>query len=197
MLKGNLSSRPFYNERLVAMVVMGAALLGVLLTIFNVTAFSRLSGERSRQQEEEQKSLSEAERVQQSAEKLRQSLDQSNLSTLAEATREANWLIEQRTFSWTEFLGFLEKTLPRDARLVAVAPRIERNVSKIVMLVNAKQPGDLATFIDSLEATAAFKDVVPTDQTRLEDGTLSITLESTYVADVLPSSKRATKGGRP
>jgi Tfp pilus assembly protein PilV len=74
MLKGNLSSRPFYNERLVAMVVMGAALLGVLLTIFNVTAFSRLSGERSRQQEEEQKSLSEAERVQQSAQKLQQSL---------------------------------------------------------------------------------------------------------------------------
>jgi len=199
MLKGNLSSRPFYNERAVSMVVMGAALLGVLLTIFNVTAVSRLSGERAKQQAEEERSLSEAERVRQSAQALEQSLDKSNLLTLAEATREANWLIDQRTFSWTEFLGFIEKTLPRDARLIAVAPRVERNVFKIVMLVNAKQQGDLEAFIDALEATNAFKDVLPTDQTRLEDGTLSITLESAYVADVLPSSKRTTtiKGVRP
>jgi hypothetical protein len=197
MLKGNLSSRPFYNERLVAMVVLGAALLGVVLTIFNITALSRLSGERAKQQAEEQQSLSEADRVRQSAQKLQQSLDQSNLRILAEATREANWLIDQRTFSWTEFLGFIEKTLPRDARLVAVAPRVERNVFKIVMLVNAKQQGDLETFIESLESTAAFKNVLPTDMTRLEDGTLSITLESTYVADVLPSSKRSGKGVRP
>ena len=76
-------------------------------------------------------------------------------------------------------------------------PRVERNVFKIVMLVNAKQPSDLVTFMDALEATAAFKDLLPTDQTRLEDGTLSITLESTYVAGVLPSSKRTGKGVRP
>ena len=135
--------------------------------------------------------------MRQSAQKLQQSLDPSNLRTLAAETREANWLIDQRTFSWTEFLGFIERTLPRDARLVAVAPRVERNVFKIVMLVNAKQQGDLETFIEALESTAAFKNVLPTDMTRLEDGTLSITLESTYVSDVLPSSKRSGKGVRP
>ena len=197
MLKGNLSARPFYNERLVSMVVVGATLLGVLLTIFNIMAVSRLSTERSKQQAEEEKSLSEADRLRQSAAKLEQSLDKANLSVLTEATREANWLIDQRTFSWTEFLGYIEKTLPRDARLIAVAPRVERNVFKIVMLVNAKQQGDLQTFIEALESTSAFKDVLPTDQTRLEDGTLSITLESTYVADVMPSSKRTVKGVRP
>lgn len=197
MLKGNLSSRPFYNERLVSMMVAGATLLGVLLTIFNIMAVSRLSTERSKQQAEEERSLSEAERLRQSADKLEQSLDKGNLLTLADATREANWLIDQRTFSWTEFLGYIEKTLPRDARLIAVAPRVERNVFKIVMLVNAKQQGDLQAFIEALESTSAFKDVLPTDQTRLEDGTLSITLESTYVADVMPSSKRTVKGVRP
>jgi len=197
MLKGNLSSRPFYNERLVSMVVVGATLVGVLLTLFNIMAVSRLSTERSKQQAEEAKSLSEADRLRQSAAKLEQSLDKGNLSMLTEATREANWLIDQRTFSWTEFLGYIEKTLPRDARLIAVAPRVERNVFKIVMLVNAKQQSDLQTFIDALESTSAFKEVLPTDQTRLEDGTLSITLESTYVADVMPSSKRTIKGVRP
>ena len=45
--------------------------------------------------------------------------------------------------------------------------------------------------------TQALHDPLPTDLTRLEDGTLSITLESTYVADVLPSAKRTIKGVRP
>jgi hypothetical protein len=179
------------------MVVLGATLLGVLLTVFNILAVSRLSTERSKQQAEEEQSLSEAARLRQSADKLEQSLDKGNLLTLTEATREANWLIDQRTFSWTEFLGYIEKTLPRDARLIAVAPRVERNVFKIVMLVNAKQQSDLKIFMEALEATSAFKDPLPTDQTRLEDGSLSITLESTYVADIMPTSKRTVKGVRP
>jgi hypothetical protein len=197
MLKGNLSSRPFYNERLVSMVVLGATLLGIALTIFNATSLYRLSGERSKQEAEEERSLNEAARITQSAQKFEQSLDRSNLLVLADATREANWLIDQRTFSWTEFLDHVEKTLPRDARLVSVAPRVERNVFKIVMLINAKQQGDLETFLDALTATGAFKDILPQDTQRLEDGTLSITLQSTYVADVLPSSKRTAKGVRP
>jgi len=196
MLKGNLSSRPFYNERVVSLVVTGAAIIGVLLTIFNVSSLYRLSGERAKQEAEEQKSLSEEERVKESAQKLQQSLDKSNLLVLAEATREANWLIDQRTFSWTEFFGYIERTMPRDARLVSVAPRVDRNGFKIVMLVNTKQLGDLETFIDALQSTSAFKDTLPTDQQRLEDGTLAVTLETTYTVDVLPSSKRG-KGARP
>ena len=197
MLRGNLSSRPFYNERLVAMIVVGATILGVLLTIFNATALYRLSGERAKQEAEEARSLNEADRVRQSADKLQQSLDRSNLLMLANATQEANWLIDQRTFSWTEFFGIVERTMPRDARLFSVAPQIDRGVFKIVMLVNAKQVSDLEMLLDALETTTTFKDVLPTNQQRLEDGTLSITIESTYVSDVIPSQKRSAKGVRP
>ena len=197
MLRGNLSSRPFYNERLVSMIVLGATVVGIALTIFNATSLYRLSGERSKQQAEEARSLSEAERVRQSAQKLEQSLDPQNLHVLAEATREANWLIDQRTFSWTEFFDLVEKTLPRDARLISVAPRVERNVFKIVMLINAKQQSDVETFIEALDATGAFKDNLPADRQQLEDGSLTVTLQSTYVADVLPSARRTGKGARP
>ena len=69
--------------------------------------------------------------------------------------------IDQRTFSWTAFFGLIEKTLPLDARLVAVSPRVERGVFKIVMLVVARRLSDVQEFIEKLKATGAFYDVVP------------------------------------
>ena len=44
MLRTNLATRPFYNERLVHWLLGAAALLVVLFTAFNVSEFLRLSG---------------------------------------------------------------------------------------------------------------------------------------------------------
>jgi flagellar biosynthesis/type III secretory pathway M-ring protein FliF/YscJ len=103
VLKGNLSTRPFYNERLVSLVVGGAMLLAIALLVFNVTSLYRLSGQRGQQNAEQEVSRAETARVNAEADRLRQSLDRSNLLVLAKDTREANDLIDSRTFSWTEF----------------------------------------------------------------------------------------------
>jgi hypothetical protein len=87
--------------------------------------------------------------------------------------------------------------MPRDARLMAVAPRVERGVFKIVMSVNAKQRDEVATLIDALLATGSFKDIFPVDSTALEDGTLTTTLESEYLAVGAPVGKRSGRGDRP
>ena len=197
MLKGNLSTRPFYNERLVSLVVGGAMILAIALLVFNVTSLYRLSGQRGQQNAEQEVSRAETARVNAEADRLRQSLDRSNLLVLAKDTREANDLIDQRTFSWTEFFTIVEKNMPRDARLMAVAPRVERGVFKIVMSVNAKQRDEVATLIDALLATGSFKDIFPVDSTALEDGTLTTTLESEYLAVGAPVGKRSGRGDRP
>ena len=58
------------------------------------------------------------------AERARRSVDRAQLETVAAAAREANRLIDQRTFSWTELLNRLEATLPgRRARPVHPAGR--------------------------------------------------------------------------
>ena len=48
MLKTNLSSRPFYNESLVNGLLALAVIVGLGLTIFNVTRASALYEERSK-----------------------------------------------------------------------------------------------------------------------------------------------------
>ena len=40
-----------------------------------------------------------------------QGVDQNALMTLAGSAREANALIEQRTFSWTTFLTYIESAI--------------------------------------------------------------------------------------
>ncbi len=180
MLKGNLATRPFYNERLVGAVVAIAAIAGLALTAFNATATLRLSAERQVQQADQDRVEAEAAKSRTAAAALQSSLDRSNLIMLAGATAEANALIEQRTFSWTSFFDMVEKTLPLDARLLAVAPRVERGVFMIVMSLNVKRPEDVEQFIDALNRTGTFFDLLPGDMQRNEDGAFTATLSGGY-----------------
>ena len=195
MLKGNLSTRPFYNERLVSLIILIAAIAGIALTGFNGVTIYRLSGERSKQKAELDRVAAEAIKSRAAASALEQSLDRSNLLLLAGATSEANALIDQRTFSWTAFLGLVERTLPLDARLIAVAPRVERGVFMIQMQINVKRREDLEAFIDALLATGAFYDVLPSEQQRNDDGTLSATLSAGYLAPGVPGLKQPGRKG--
>lgn len=189
MLKGNLSTRPFYNERLVTLVLAVATAIGVALTVFNVMTIYRLSAESTRQSAEQDRTEKDAARISAGAAGLQQSLDRSKLLVLANATREANSLIDQRTFSWTAFFGLVEKTLPQDARLVAVSPRVERGVFRIAMIVNAKAQQELEAFIDALLGTGAFYDLLPAEQQRNDDGSYTATISGSYLAPAPPAAK--------
>lgn len=202
MLRGNLSSRPFYNERLVGLVlaIVGAAALA--LAAFNATQLLSLSSKRSALQAEIDRDKGEATRIRTQAEALKKSVDQSTLKLLVGSTREANTLIDQRTFSWTTVLGLIEKTLPLDVRLVTVEPKFDRGELKVVMAVIAKRYTDLDSLIDALYSTGAFYDVLPPTQDLNDDGTLTVILESSYQAPTAPEKPAATpaktgKGGRP
>ena len=198
MLKGNLSTRPFYNERLVGLVVVLAAVVALGLTVFNATTIYSLSAERSRQKADQDRIEAEASKTRAAATAVSNTIDRTNLLSLAVATNEANNLIDQRTFSWTAFFGLVEKTLPMDARLVAVAPRIEKGVFMIVMQINMKRPEDLEAFMDSLLGTGSFSDLLPGGMQHNDDGSYVATLSGGYNAPGVASVSRKTvtrKGG--
>ena len=199
MFKGNLSTRPFYNERLVGILIAIGLLIGLGLTVFNVTAIYQLSAERTRQRADQERVEAEAAKSRASAAALQSSLDHSNILLLASETNEANTLIDQRTFSWTAFFGLVEKTLPLDARLISVAPRVERGVFMIVMQVNIKHPNDLEAFMDSLNGTGAFFDLLPGEMQRNEDGLFVATLSGGYnaPASMGAQSKSSSRRGGP
>jgi hypothetical protein len=97
------------------------------------------------------------------------------------AAREANTIIDQRLFSWTDLLNRLENTLPDNVRITALRPSVARDATiTITMTVAADGVDDIEQFMANLEETTAFSDVYPLDDEPSEDGGVRASLEGRY-----------------
>lgn len=190
MLKGNLSTRPFYNDRIVTVAIAAVAVLVVVISAVNISQLVRLSSERSAVRARLEADAREAARIRTEAEALQGQVDRVTLARLASSAREANQLIDQRTFSWTGLLGQLEDTLPPGVRLTAISPRAERGEFRVALAVVARDLSDIDTFIEALLETGGFYDVAPIEQRANDDGTYQAVVQASYL------SPRATMLGQ-
>lgn len=193
MLRGNLATRPFYNERLVSLVLVLLTIVAVGWSVFNATRLTSLSSQRSALRGQIAADEAQAAQVRADAAAVQNSVDRAALQRLAASTRLANGLIDARTFSWTSFFGFIEDTIPLDVRLTAVTPEVEKGEMIITMLLIGRQAEDIDTFARALEDTGAFYDVMFTVADRTEEGLQRVTLRGRYLQ---PKTDTAP-GGRP
>ena len=161
----------------------------VVLTLINGVQYVRLSGTERRLGSHAAEAEREATRLRTEAARIRTRLDPKELASVAEAAREANGIIDQRAFSWTQLFAQLEATLPADVRVKAVQPRLEKGSFAVAVVAQAKRAEDLSAFMDSLEATTLFKEVQLVEQS-LKDGVLEAIIDSVYLAPA-----RAAVGG--
>lgn len=183
MLRTNLSTRPFYNERAVHLAIAAFALFVFAITAWNVISVLSLSRQNTELSSHVDRDHDEAARLTRAATEIRGKINQAELQRVVNAAREANSLIDQRTFSWTAFFNQLESTMPPDVMLASVRPHVEKDVTRVTMQLLARRAEDADEFIERLEATGAFEDVVPTQQDRNEDGLYRVTVESVYTAN--------------
>ena len=170
MLHANLSTRPFYNERLVHIVLAVIAGLVLAVTLLNVVKLIQLSTANTSLSSRMREDRVAADDYAQKARQTRQRIDVNALKVVTAAASEANALIDGRTFSWTQFLTYIERTLPPDVMLTQVRPSIERGGTKITMIVLARRSVDIDEFTDKLEATGAFERGVFRQIRQSEDG---------------------------
>jgi Tfp pilus assembly protein PilN len=179
MLRTNLSTRPFYNERAVHLVLALAAVIVLALTAITVFEMVRLSRQNTELSSRINRDRSEADRLTREATRIRRGINQAELQVVVAAAREANTLIDQRTFSWTEFFNHIEDTLPPDVMLTGVQPAPSDEGMKVNMTVLARRPVDVDEFMEKLEATGAFENVL----NRVEeeaDGLTRMVVEALY-----------------
>jgi hypothetical protein len=194
MLRTNLSTRPFYNERLVQLLLCVAALIIVGLTVFNVVELRLLSTRHGQLLGRVGVDEKRATTLRVDAERARRSVDRAQLETVASAAREANRLIDQRTFSWTELLNRLEATLPPDVRIQTIRPSADREGRlSVTMIVFGHRAEDIEQFVEQLEATGAFQHVYSRSETTNQQGLLEVALEGRYV----PSTAARDVAGPP
>ena len=183
MLRANLSTRPFYNERLVALLLGAAALVVLLVTLFNVFRLVTLTARVAALGAEAEQAERTARDLRQQAARARSSVDQARLAAVATAAHEANTLIDRRTFSWTELFNRFEATLPPDARIAAVRPSVDEGGRLTLgIAVVARSVDAIDTFIEALEETGAFEDVLSREERINEEGEVEATLRGRYHA---------------
>jgi Tfp pilus assembly protein PilN len=182
MLRGNLATRPFYNERAVQLLLLLAGVIVVALTVFNVSRILSLSNQNTELSSRVASDRAEAERLRGEAAAIRRGINQAELKTIVAAAQEANMLIDQRTFSWTEFFNRIEETLPPDVMLTEVKPSFQEDQTIISMGVLGRRTEDVDDFIEQLEATGAFDQVLPKLRDETEEGLMRVLITAVYRA---------------
>ena len=201
MLRTNLATRPFYNERAVYLVLGILALVGVAVLASLVLRVMDLSGrntELSAQAEQ-----AERQRADLSA---RSTAVQRGVSTVAleevaVAAREANTLIDQRVFSWTQFFNRIETTLPPDVMVTLVRPDIAPGSIEVTMGVVGRELDAITYFIGALEESGAFSSVLNQTAELTDEGMYQAVLRGRYLQDdesgVGDAAEPPGRGGRP
>lgn len=182
MLKGNLSTRPFYNDRVVTVAIAVCAVLVLVATLFNAARLYTLVSERAEIRARLEADTREAARIRAEADALQRGVDRVTLTRLASSAREANSLIDRRTFSWTRLLEHLEDTLPAGVRLTTISPRLDGDESRIAMAVVARSLDDIDEFVEALLATGRFYDVAPVEQRASDDGSYQAVVQVSYLS---------------
>lgn len=181
MIRNNLSTRPFYNERAVHMWLALGALVALLLTVVNVSQILYYSRSDTEDKSEAAREEAQAIEFRRTANELRASVDTQQVEAVSNEARQANELIDRRVFSWTELFNQFESTLPPQVRLTSVSPRLDDGRFLITMTVLARGVDDIDEFLDKLEETGAFREALSRQERVNDTGQLEAALEATYI----------------
>jgi type IV pilus assembly protein PilN len=197
VIRTNLSTRPFYNERAVHAWLIVIALAVAAATVFNVSRVIRYSRSDTQLAMQASRDESRAADLRQQASRLRATVDPRQIEFASSEARQANDLIDRRTFSWTELFNRFEATLPDDVRIAAVRPKVDRKNGNILTInVVGRTIEDVDRFMENLEATGAFSHTESKEERINDEGLLAAAIETTYMPTAAKDD--ATGGaGRP
>ncbi len=197
MIRTNLATRPFYNERAVQTWLLLAALLVAVVTAFNVTRVLQYSRSDTQLGGEASRDEARAADLRQQAARLRATVDPKQLDFASTEARQANDLIDRRTFSWTELFNRFETTLPDEVRITSVRPRLDKQNGIVLgITVVARGVDDVYAFMEKLQATKAFAALHPVEEHYNDVGLLESQLEATYVPSAAKPQAQPTAAPR-
>ncbi len=181
MLRTNLSTRPFYNERAIHLGLALAALLVLALTAFNVSRIVTLSREYTELSAQAARDETRAHERGREAVGLWRGINTNELKEVVAAAQEANSLIDRRTFSWTDLFNRIEGTLPPDVMLTAIRPHIERGTVTLTVVVLGRRVEDIDRFMEQLEETGTFRNLLSRQEEATDEGLYRAVLQGQYL----------------
>ena len=193
MINTNLATRPFYNDTAVRAWIGVVTLVVIALSVFNVmrlVSYSQSDTTLARQASQDEE---KAANLRAKADQLRASVNAAQIDAASVDARQANELIDRRTFSWTELFNRFEETLPADVRITSVRQKTD-DLGRTIVFMNivARNVDDIKQFMDNLAVSHAFTDLLVRDEVVDETAQLTAALEGAYhPAPKAPASEAA------
>ncbi len=149
----NLATRTYLDHGLINRILGGVILFLLLLAAWKLMLFSR--------------NLGELERLDADTVALEGRLGRNRGASVSSreverqqaAIRFYNRIIERKAFGWLELLERLENATPRGITLAALAPD-DRNPGLLKIEGRARHFSQVRTYLEQLEASGAFSDVL-------------------------------------
>ena len=180
MLKINLATRPFYNERVIDTVLLLLGTGALVLMALGGRTVLQLSNTYADVVRTAELSELQTVTVTQEMVTLNQSVSEDELEMLRLSAAEANRLIDQRVFSWTELFNIIEETLPDRVMLTGLRPTGTSGSMSLTIGVVGERVTDIEQFIEDLEATGSVDNVLARQEQRTEDGMYSAQLTGEF-----------------
>jgi Tfp pilus assembly protein PilN len=156
----NLASQPFRRDR--AMVVASAVLSAVLVATLGVLVYLALLDNAQLKTLRTNISQLNTRITAATAEQTRLEaiLHKPENASVLEQTVFINDLIYHKAISWSQILEDLEKTVPRNVKLLMLHPTVNnQNHVQLDMMVGSENPEPLVTLLKSLETSPVFGEV--------------------------------------
>ena len=181
MLRINLATRPFYNERAVHLVLGVIVFVAGGILASGLLLLADLSAERAVLEQEAARDEAAAGAAAAEARDLVRQVAGGEPDAVAGAAADANALIDRRLFSWTALFNHIEQTLPAGVMLVSIRPEVDGAGASVALEVIGLSVAAIDAFIDALEATGGFSGVLPQDEEATGEGTYRTRLIAQYM----------------
>ncbi len=176
----NLARRPFVNARPSTVAAVALTLLVLVLSVVSVRTLARYLDGSRRTRLAIASLRTEISSLEENRRRAEGRLAKFDLAALEASASDANAIAVRRSFSWTRFLSRLEKTLPYDVRVSAIAlSRAERSEMgrplpsreiPVQLVLISRQPDGLPRAIRAFYASPWFDRPTPQSEDRAERG---------------------------
>lgn len=184
MLRTNLATRPFYNQRALRVLIGAVALVALVLSVYNFARIVSLTARNTELSGRASAAETRAGELAGESRRIRDELTRADVSSTAAAAQEANLLIDRRAFSWTALFNRFEETLPGDVRIMAVQPQVDKD-GRFVLAINvtARSVEAVDTFITEMEKSGAFHKTLAVSEQLQQDDTFRSVLQTFYTPE--------------
>ena len=177
----NLASRPYRDYRPVYAVVAAMAVLTAFLALTNAQTYYRYKNETASTRAEIATAEVQARRERERTESVQHRLQGLDLVRLDAQTKYINERLAERSFSWSTLLDELETVLPRDVRIVSIAPSFAPSGPiGLTLQLQSKSAGGMIETINRMNADPQFDSPFPRSEI-LAEGTYRFDMSVAYL----------------